>query len=1508
MDALNLTPEERAVAEGQGAQGVQEVPNGKTVDLTSKLAQESLKREGLKFQASFQHKGTGDIVNTGPFHDLSQIPGGTNAYGSGDWVDGFTDQKGKFYTRQEAADALNIRGKELASGAAATEDLRPLGAMLAQSGLKMPNGSEADKNRGTIRFKVDGSGRSYGFDINALHGDASTLAHETGHFLSWSLHDLASRADAPEAVKADYAALLKLGGWKDAEERLSENAERSRLERLKNPDEAQKLKLEELTAKEEKLSHAWELYLAEGKAPSKELRGTFARFRRWMGEVYGNLGGITEQYKKTYGQDLWLSDDVRGVFGRMLAVDNEVERLRADDSNDWSKVLNLSPDEAARELSLRTQKMQAARDGLDRVTAGYASESAKGFLRAERERIRADVHDEVSAEAPYRAFDFFKTGEWRDENGRAFAPGALADVFRGEDGKPLRLSYAEAVKDAGKETADILRKRGVVTEKKGGVSAEETPYRLMGFASGKDMLVTFAGLFDKDAVVEHLTAGRFEDTFGMKLHELGDALSAAGQNALHNPADILHALYIRDAIARQLGGGKGRKLPVDVLNENAERIVVAQRVRDVSSKFYLDSERRYAKETRDILAKAFRAKEGNPEEADGLFSDAYHKWDSVVLAKLLWAHARDVRAEMDASEARLQRYAKGAQKVRLGTADQSLALADANESILGAIGMTTRDEKGRPVPTAGKPEHVDAVLALMQKAGAEDVALDTDGRLKSALWDADALRDLVRSPKAWKDLSVEEARNVRAAVENIAALARLSNYLNVMGTKMSMDTFIAKTEESSRYLGKEKYPADPKAISRLQKILRPGLEFLQNVDANLTEIRNHIERLTGGDREHPLYKFFVTDREQARHFENVLSERFGSRINELWNEMPKSMRKLASKEIAELRDDLPMPEGVAFPDKDSPRSRSWLWMVALNMGNEGNKQRLLKGYGWSEGQVHAALQKHLSAQELKFVQDVWDSLGDLYPHVEKTHIADKGVRPEKVEASPFKLQLPDGQVVEMKGGYFPVRYDPRVPMQGHFGERQASAVSTEVPIYSRPKTVQQHTMARAESAEGLLHLNFDVVPGHVTQVIHDVSHRLWVKQASRIVHDPRFEGLAKERLGQEYEKQFRSWVQDVANQYNSTASESLGKTERFFSFAKSATTLSAVGFNLAVPLADLTNPLLPIIGGDISPLYMMKVTRQLATRWPELRAFALENSVELNARKHHGNSMGIDPSLSSGKGSLGKIQKIAYAAMEASDRATATPIWLAKYMQGLGEHGDHDVAVRDAEATVQKYFPQSDMASRAALLRDKGFLGQLTFLWGFGSKVYNLNRGVITDMLDAIRDPEESTGDKSLAVAKAVGMALGYAVVIGGLSDFVSGKGPKRTGTAADWVKEKALSYAQYNIPLLQFWSDRSAIPAAGLWAKFKNEAHRSGAEHGIFSPKPNEKPVGEWESLAALGSGLAVTGGAPGVGLNQALRTGKYLDNRAGGDLRRGQYGRLVSGLIYGDSDRITPFNIGQR
>jgi hypothetical protein len=58
-------------------------------------------------EASFRNKTTGEIVGTGPVHNRYKLPGGWESDLSV-WEPGFTDSEEKFYTRQEAAEVVDI--------------------------------------------------------------------------------------------------------------------------------------------------------------------------------------------------------------------------------------------------------------------------------------------------------------------------------------------------------------------------------------------------------------------------------------------------------------------------------------------------------------------------------------------------------------------------------------------------------------------------------------------------------------------------------------------------------------------------------------------------------------------------------------------------------------------------------------------------------------------------------------------------------------------------------------------------------------------------------------------------------------------------------------------------------------------------------------------------------------------------------------------------------------------------------------------------------------------------------------------------------------------------------------------------------------------------------------------------------------------------------------------------------------------------------------------------------
>ena len=96
--------------------------------------------------------------------------------------------------------------------------------------------------------------------------------------------------------------------------------------------------------------------------------------------------------------------------------------------------------------------------------------------------------------------------------------------------------------------------------------------------------------------------------------------------------------------------------------------------------------------------------------------------------------------------------------------------------------------------------------------------------------------------------------------------------------------------------------------------------------------------------------------------------------------------------------------------------------LALNVGNEGNLQRLLDGEGWTYADIQPVLES-LTAAEWQAVQDVWDHMDSYRPMIAAIEKRTVGGEPEWVQPMQFTVGPKDGQTLTLKGGYYPVTYD-----------------------------------------------------------------------------------------------------------------------------------------------------------------------------------------------------------------------------------------------------------------------------------------------------------------------------------------------------------------------------------------------------------------------------------------------------------------------------------------------------
>jgi hypothetical protein len=122
----------------------------------------------------------------------------------------------------------------------------------------------------------------------------STFLHESAHLFLHMTGKLYSHPKASERIKTDGVAILKYLGAESFDTITTEQ--------------------------HEAWARGMEKYFGEGKAPSLELQGAFRRFSQWIKSVYTSLVNLNVE----------LTDDIREVMDRMLATDEQIDRLKGN--------------------------------------------------------------------------------------------------------------------------------------------------------------------------------------------------------------------------------------------------------------------------------------------------------------------------------------------------------------------------------------------------------------------------------------------------------------------------------------------------------------------------------------------------------------------------------------------------------------------------------------------------------------------------------------------------------------------------------------------------------------------------------------------------------------------------------------------------------------------------------------------------------------------------------------------------------------------------------------------------------------------------------------------------------------------------------------------------------------------------------------------------------------------------------------------------------------------------
>ncbi|KEJ93458.1 hypothetical protein [Synergistes jonesii] len=257
-------------------------------------------------------------------------------------------------------------------------------------------------------------------------------------------------------------------------------------------------------AAQEYFARGFEKYLAEGRAPSKELLSVFRRFKQWLCDIYKSLTEL----------DVELSDDIREVFDRMLATEEAVERLKAEREMDAA--------------------MAALPEG-DAESMGAPPDFGDDPYEAAKEYMLSDLLEKLTPERRKAMAD--RAEELRPEITRAVVEEAgFRAISVMEENPEMRLS-ADAVLDEFGENVVSAMPEGTLAEKPGeGMTDLSVAAKALGFESAKDMIDAVAGRrsvsSEIDARVREAMANEFADESASF-----EAMDAAAEAALYETND-----------------------------------------------------------------------------------------------------------------------------------------------------------------------------------------------------------------------------------------------------------------------------------------------------------------------------------------------------------------------------------------------------------------------------------------------------------------------------------------------------------------------------------------------------------------------------------------------------------------------------------------------------------------------------------------------------------------------------------------------------------------------------------------------------------------------------------------------------------------------------------------------------------------------------------------------------------------------------------------------------------
>lgn len=1206
---------------------------------------------------------------------------------------------------------------------------------------------------------------AYDADRNILHvfeaANQSTVVHESAHWWLSILNNIAADPELKELAKEDKvleATLQKaqkdrdaIRAWasyypdvmKEYKGTLIEKEFKEYEAAIKKDPENKELQERFI---QERFARGFERYLLTGKAPTKELQGTFRRFKKWLINLYKTTKEIIKNPENYLGlKD--PTDEVKEIFDHMVASEEEIEAWAEE------KRWNLLYDDSLDYTQTEKENIKKWEENIKEL----AKENAiKYFMEKLHGQAMVDFEENI---LPKKVETFErKLGSQRIYGLEMLKKGNVFPTKKEwiralkEEGF-TEESYKEAVQEAGGTMEEQVKKykkkqkeefienisgkdhfrkeaEEVLESPEGKVKLAEIEQNAMKRKLRQYARIATASLIELDRLDPNME-GKISKKILYEIKKRNGFLSEE-EKLKEEKAEQKKA---KQATVEEINELKIKlRNTVDGLRTSQDSMLISPYELKAQARAFL-----YGKEIYKATNYRWWARKAASEGEKAAYFLKRGRWEEAARAK-----GRQSRFAMNAQVAHeyddhVKHTLHGNPKASTNTLDK-----DGMEKY-GLVGLINRASKAtNNIRMPGNIRYF--INHLAYQLG----LITTDGRAPLGM-------DGEPAPFDWANLNNE--LDPTAAMEGdkpgdavpqwIKKIFDDNNQTNLRELTVVDFDEIVEVFKKIYKTGRREYEGNTFVNEKGE-----SLSFEEAEDIIMAEIK--------AEKENPLYKKLAekkwkkTKKEVGKWVADlalpeIIIERMGPKTYDLIYKMMD--KAFAKKRLLKEQAELELKKVMDIYDRETFRkirndkiyeinkvdhkpvmvTKETLLTMALNWGTDSNRERVVETYGLDHRNIEKILFKYLNDKDWDFVEAVWKHINSYWPERNIVQNNLYGIPLGKVPGR--KIILPDGR--KINGMYYPIKYDAELTSKTK--DREINDIIRKDMLGRTTFNIGMgSTKSRAQSSGGqYLRQDLDVYLDYINESINHIAMRETTADIYKLLSRKDLAAAISQKYGVDAHRRLQRWASDCWHD----PVDKLTAWEQRLNRLRHNFTMATMAYRTSTALLNFAN--LPLVMEKMGALNM---ARGLSTiyldgvkNYRQQRDFILSKSTFMRDRATNmdrdlarGLKLKEDQDVSklTSKAHAVKeeVDRFAYSLISETDFMLSLPEWIQTYNNTIAQlqiekpfmtvaEMDEE-AVRLADKMVRETFGSGEMKDRPEVVKSR-LLSQLLPFYSFTSLVMN---------------------------------------------------------------------------------------------------------------------------------------------------------------------------------------------